>query len=393
MTAMNDLVGLQRSSDSQCDSLPDSSPGSQSTSGAQCPDAAGAPINPPANEQPKPTTSPLAGPTVPPAIENAEPGYFPPAGSNFLSAMSGTQPIPAPPAGPNPPSMVKAEPNQASEVGGAAQPAMDDATPNDLSLAGPILADPALGLFADVVDDLEGVRIANANRLRQLTDQGENGHGLTAEHPEVRRLAAMVEQLEDLEHQAVLNLKRAMRNHPLGAWVKATKGVGEKQAARLLASIRDPYWNDLHGRPRRVYELYSYCGMSTVEASHPGSQITPGTQAVAAARVAPSRKRGERANWNGAARQRVWLIAESCVKVRTSPYRDVYDATRLKYADAVHQVPCVRCGPSGSPAEPGSPLSAGHQHARAMRAMCKQILLDLWREARNLHHTTDTEGC
>ncbi|MCX2931370.1 hypothetical protein ORI20_13885 [Mycobacterium sp. CVI_P3] len=256
-------------------------------------------------------------------------------------------------------------------------------------------------MHADMVDELESTRIAAANRLRQLTDPGEHGHGLTLNHPDIRRLAAMVETLERAEHDAILNLQRAMRHHPLGAWVKATPGVGEKQAARLLASIRDPYWHDLHDRPRRLYELNAYCGMhlcetsggqsSAADDSHPGSQSTPGTQCPPAARVAPTRRRGERANWNAAARQRVWLIAESCVKVRNSPYRDVYDATRVKYAAAVHDVPCKRCGPSGSPAEAGSPLSAGHQHARAMRAMCKQILKDLWREARKLHHPTDNE--
>ena len=53
------------------------------------------------------------------------------------------------------------------------------------------LADPSLMLAADVVDDLERVRIANENRLRQLTraevdsDGEERGFGLSADHPDV----------------------------------------------------------------------------------------------------------------------------------------------------------------------------------------------------------------
>lgn len=82
---------------------------------------------------------------------------------------------------------------------------------------------------------------------------------------------------------------------------------------------------------------------------------------------------------------RTWLIATSCVKNANSPYRAVYDAAREKYADATHAVACRRCGPEGSPAPIGSPLSAAHQHARAIRAMCKEILRDLWREARAMH--------
>lgn len=251
---------------------------------------------------------------------------------------------------------------------------------------GPILADPVLGLFADVVDDLESVRVANANRLRQLTDMGDRGHGMSIKHPEVKRLSDLVDVLAASEHQAVLALQRSMRNHPLGSWVKATAGVGEKQAARLIATIRDPYWNDLHNRPRTVSELWAYCGLHVLHPDcHMASEAHTGDQAPNAAGVAPKHQRGQKSNWNNLARQRVWLIAESCVKVTQSPYRSVYDAGRAKYAESVHPAPCVRCGPKGKPADTGTPLSAGHQHARAMRLMCKEILRDLWREAQRIH--------
>jgi len=71
---------------------------------------------------------------------------------------------------------------------------------------------------------------------------------------------------------------------------------------------------------------------------------------------------------------------------RCSPYRLVYDAARAKYADAVHPSQCVRCGPAGSPALAGSKLSDAHKLARALRAVSKAIVKDLWREARRLHH-------
>jgi hypothetical protein len=93
---------------------------------------------------------------------------------------------------------------------------------------------------------------------------------------------------------------------------------------------------------------------------------------------------------------RVYLIAEACIKFDgkpdkndrprpLSPYRAVYDTGRAKYAGAVHPAPCRRCGPSGSPAAAGTPLSPGHQHARALRLVMKAILRDLWAEARLLH--------
>jgi hypothetical protein len=102
--------------------------------------------------------------------------------------------------------------------------------------------------------------------------------------------------------------------------------------------------------------------------------------------VAPKRQRGHKSNWNEDARKRAYLIATSCLKQpKGTRYRDVYDATRTKYADALHQSPCLRCGPSGDPAKPGSPLSLPHQHARGLRAIAKALLADLWRESKRLH--------
>ena len=57
-----------------------------------------------------------------------------------------------------------------------------------------------------------------------------------------------------------------------------------------------------------------------------------------------------------------------------------------EYADAVHAAECKRCGPKGKPAQPGSPLSAAHQHARAIRLIAKAILRDLWTESERLHN-------
>jgi hypothetical protein len=249
---------------------------------------------------------------------------------------------------------------------------------------GPILADPTLAMCADVVDDLEKVRTANENRLRTLTAPfDEHGFGMTVDHPDVKRLAELVAALKAAEHQAVLNLGRVMRHHPLGEFVKNSKGIGEKQAARLLGAIRDPYWNDLHNRPRTVRELYRFCGMDVVGTS---AQSRIGSHDAPGAGVAPSKQRGERVTWSPDARMRLWLIASKCVMVgHGGPYRAIYDEGRAKYADAVHTQDCKRCGPKGKPALAGSPLSAAHQHARAIRLIAKAILRDLWAESKRIH--------
>lgn len=286
-----------------------------------------------------------------------------------------------------------------------------------------LLADPLLSLSADVLDDLEKVRIANENRLRQLTQSAEDadgetrGFGLDESHPDVARLAALVGMLADAEHKAELNLKKLMRQHPLGPWVAAQKGVGEKQAARLIAAIGDPYIRPEialedgavePSRPRTVSELWALCGYHVVPAgqatgvthsSTAGGELNGsdpghgwvGTQTLAAG-VAPKRQRGQRANWSANAKMRAFLVAESCIKQRTGSFRPVYDATRAKYANAVHAVECQRCGPKGKPAQPGSTLSDGHKHARAMRAVAKEVLKGLWREAKRIHLETPVSG-
>lgn len=270
------------------------------------------------------------------------------------------------------------------------------------------LRDSLFGLMADILDDLENTRIANENRLRQMTrtavdsDGNERGFGLTEDHPDVARLAAMVDALAKLEHDAVLNLQRAMRAHPLGPWVKAQRGIGEKQAARLLATIGDPYWNDLHERPRTVSELWAYSGYHTLalpvgqgtndthaslaDGSKTGhvDQAGSGSQSTSI-HVAAKRQKGQRANWSADAKMRAFLISESVVKAG-GPWREVYDKRKAATDGRLHAVPCPRCGPKGKPAQPGSPWSAGHRHVDALRILSKEILKGLWIESRRLHH-------
>jgi hypothetical protein len=306
------------------------------------------------------------------------------------------------------------------------------------------LTDPLLSLAADVLDDLEKARISNENRLRQLTRSGEDsdgetrGFGLDESHPDVARLAALVDMLGDAEHKAELNLGRVMRQHPLGPWVQRTAGLGVKQMARLIASIGDPYVRPERiaredgtvepSRPRLVSELWAYCGYHVLMTPVGGQQLNGSHSAIAAdgrdfpadhsrrdthttgvggeqdghpaqsrsdaqtsiAGVAPKRARGQKANWSATAKMRAYLVAVSCMKCLDSPYRKVYDDAREKYADAVHQASCIRCGPSGKPADEGSPLSDGHKHARALRAVAKAVLKDLWREAKRLHEEHQT---
>lgn len=280
-------------------------------------------------------------------------------------------------------------------------------------------ASDLLLIWADALDDLEAQRIATDNRIRALTTPVEDGgKGFDKASPEVGRFLVIADGIAAMEHQTVLGLQAALKTHPLGPWIKATVGIGPKQGARLLAAIGDPYWHTRDDRPRLASELWSYCGYSVTRLGHSGpdhqsrvaeagqsddlghsgsdhqriaaeADSDPGHEMVAAHRayagVARRRQKGQRANWNATAKMRAFLVAESCIKQTHSPYRAVYEDGRTKYADATHPAPCARCGPAGKPAAAGSPLSLGHQHARALRLVAKEVLRDLWREAKRIH--------
>jgi hypothetical protein len=221
------------------------------------------------------------------------------------------------------------------------------------------------------LDLLEGTRIAIANKVAAAKRNG------LEDDPTVAYLETMADGIGVEEHQAELALCRALRASAFADFQKRSDGVGEKQLARLLASIAvEPYWHTLYNRPRLVSELWSYCGVGD------------------AARQ--TRQSGHQSNWNPEARKRLFVIAESCMKrPKTSPYRVIYDQAREKYADAIHAHPCAQCGGGGhrgaetqevrAAAPAGTPLRDGHKHRRALRAIEKAFALDLWEEGRRLH--------
>lgn len=236
----------------------------------------------------------------------------------------------------------------------------------DLPSARAALAD--LSLAAAALYDIEKVRIATQNRLRAMRDD----HGLEGVPP-YQGAEATLDALKAAEHHAELELKRALRRHPLGAWIKGTVGLGEKQGARLIAAIGDPYIRPEIKRPdgtvepsrprRGPAELWAYCGYHTLPADGQGSYETQRSTAVGG-NIAARRRKGQRANWNADAKTRAFLCAQSCIKQAHSPYRAVYDRERAKWN--------------------GRDTSDGHKYNHALRVTAKEILKDLWCTARDL---------
>jgi hypothetical protein len=53
----------------------------------------------------------------------------------------------------------------------------------------------------------------------------------------------------------------------------------------------------------------------------------------------------------------------------------------------MHAAPCQQCAGKGKSAEAaiGAPLRPGHQHARALRLVAKEVLKDLWVASKEIH--------
>jgi len=278
------------------------------------------------------------------AIALTESKAAPPRSSTLPHAKDETEPIRGARGADLPADQTRSE-SQCTGVGGRLS---SDQARFDLHRSG---VATELLFHAAFLDDIENVRKATANRLGAMEREGVGGV----------QYESQLEALERIEHQAILELQRAMRRHPLGPWVKRTVGVGEKQAARLIAAIGDVCWNHAEDRPRRgPAELWAYCGY----------------------RPDQKRRKGVQSNWNADAKMRAFLIAESCIKQtgsggatdaaepsrdarRPSPYRVVYDAARLSWAER--------------------DTTDLHRHNHALRCVAKAVLRDMFLEAKRLH--------
>lgn len=363
-----------------------------------------------------------------PAIHHAASNVPAPDASNSRPTKGTSQPIGFTSGGPTSPAAIPpAAPNEVlpqgtSTTGGQGKcgdqnvPAAGSDKPDPAAKDGPppilgSLLDPALCLAADVLDDIERVRIANDNRLRQLvrtetdSDGEERGFGLDPDHPDVMRLGVMIETLKKVEHEATLELQRKMRKHPLGDWVKAQRGVGLKQGARLLAAIGDPYINSAKGQPRTVSALWAYCGLHVLLGGQGPDEIHGSTAAGDQHRdtdqvrhdahsivvgVAAKRRKGERANWSTKAKMRAHLVAESCIKQLDQQCRDGHCGIDAQNGSAA---PACACSPYRVAYDKRRAHTAltrpewtdGHSHNDALRVASKEILKDLWRAARDWH--------
>jgi hypothetical protein len=232
-----------------------------------------------------------------------------------------------------------------------------------------------LRVLASTLDDLEQMRIMTGNRVAAA----ERTFGDALPH-----LHQVLEPIRDAERRAEHMLKQVWRQHALAPWASSVPGCGEKLIARLIAVIGEPsmravgHWTAPSDRNSRVWvvdryeersapQLAAYCGHGDPArtAFHPGM-----TQEELFKQGHPR------------AKMAAWKLGYQFMRTPSSAYRDVYLASRARYADKCHDRACARCGPPGRPALPGSPWSENHKHHAAIRNTTHAFLTDLWRESR-----------
>lgn len=223
-----------------------------------------------------------------------------------------------------------------------------------------------LRIWAEMFNDAQQQRIASRNRA-------ERG----GVDPTIYQ--AYTEALEQAERVCGKHMRACYKRvvpKSIVDWQKNTHGLGDHLMARILGQLGHPrhatphHWEGTGSKrtlvadepyERTVSQLWQYCGHGRPERKRKGM-----TASELAAMGSPDLK------------MLVHLAAECCMKQKASPYRLVYEQQRTLGISKLHTVECVRCGPSGKPAQPGTPWSAGHQHAHALRVVGKEILRDLW---------------
>ena len=275
----------------------------------------------------------------------------------------------------------------------------------------------ALRLAAEMFEDMQRQRCNVENKIQAFygvsKDDFKKLRKQLDETGEGTFFFAILKQAEEAEKFAgkmmAGNLEKAAGPHLL-SFIEATPGIALHTAARLLGVIGDPYiayphhWEDgktakakkvlVADDPyiRRVPDLWGYSGYGDASRRPTKGQSQAETFAMGnpKAKMLAHIIAGTLTQYGV---EKLDHCRETNNKDTTNGYDldgrkaishfgEVFLAARKLYAGSQHPDVCVRCGPSGKPAQPGSVRSLGHQQAMATRRVAKELLKQLWIAAR-----------
>ena len=162
--------------------------------------------------------------------------------------------------------------------------------------------DDLFKLVYRLVEDLQRVRLSHGNRIRQVLPKIPAHVNPPRGTPTWEAFFKVSADILDGEEHRVLKLaERLLKDDPIGRWMLAQKGIGPSLALSILGEC----WPlSRFASPRK---LWAFAGM-----------------AVDAEGKAVRRHKGQRANWNGRLKTRLWIFSGSALKAG-GPWRDVYD--------------------------------------------------------------------
>jgi hypothetical protein len=192
-------------------------------------------------------------------------------------------------------------------------------------------------------------------------------------------------RLQQGEEDLIRDMTALTEGHPAMHWLGDVKGVGPVLAAKLIGLIDNiesfttcsKLWRFAGYAPTEsdcrtcMVKGKGPTGLWSPAGAKPGTPKTTCPTCLGSLR-ALQRERpqsGERLHYNVKLKTVVYLVAGSFLKVRTSPYRPMYDGARAHYETT---------RPYWTPA---------HRHMAAMRRVSKLFLSHLWqtwREAEGL---------
>jgi Transposase IS116/IS110/IS902 family len=187
-----------------------------------------------------------------------------------------------------------------------------------------------------LIEDLQRVRLAHGNRIRQMVPHLERGNVTPPRGVPTWEVffKASAEVLEQEEARVLTLAKSLLRRHDLGRWLLGQKGIGPALGCSILGEC----WPlDRFQSPRR---LWAFAGLHVGEDGK-----------------AVRRKKGQKANWNSRLKTRLWLFGGSVLKAG-GPWRELYDTRKvLEQAKAGLQNQDARQAPGE--ADPAHSTAAG----------------------------------